>query len=500
MEHFHRDSGYHGHDHAEAEDSAAERSEAYDQESISDDDDDDDDEVSVASDYYTSSDEESVASDDSGGSWETSDDGEEIINRLERNDPHLTEICLHHQNEWFPVNEEEWFDVGRVLGNNTHITELSILNTFDGEAISMTDEGALHSGLQHNRSIQELHFTGPLPGMFNFVHPSITFWEENENLRMLDLNGLELGLREMTILCSVIAKTKNVVFLGITHCWSSDHGCFLGEDEDLFAAFLRALRNMDHSLKRLELQGNSIGFTAMNKLVGTIQRYHPELEDLNLQDNIIGYFSCNAVGTLLRDPTSRLSVLDLWSCSMHDDCAFLLADALKHNEVFQRVNLGANSFTMDGWQAFSTLLCNKTSILGTIRSNHTIQCLDAIDLPNELDEYLALNRFENKREVALYKVVKYHIDELVMMDVELLPNIIASMGKVQKDTTTEIACDMLTSLFSIVHNIPGLLFRSEQDVCTITDRLDKTSFSSLSKQGTVANLADALDRGLSNLR
>jgi hypothetical protein len=94
----------------------------------------------------------------------------------------------------------------------------------------------------------------------------------------------------------VIAKTKNVVFLGITHCWSSDHGCFLGEDEDLFAAFLRALRNMDHSLKRLELQGNSIGFTAMNKLVGTIQRYHPELEDLNLQDNIIGYFSCNAVG------------------------------------------------------------------------------------------------------------------------------------------------------------------------------------------------------------
>jgi hypothetical protein len=160
---------------------------------------------------------------------------------------------------------------------------------------------------------------------------------------------------------------------------------------------------------------------------------------------------------------------------MHDDCAFLLADALKHNEVFQRVNLGANSFTMDGWQAFSTLLCNKTSILGTIRSNHTIQCLDAIDLPNELDEYLALNRFENKREVALYKVVKYHIDELVMMDVELLP-------------------------FSIVHNIPGLLFRSEQDVCTITDRLDKTSFSSLSKQGTVANLADALDRGLSNLR
>ena len=79
-----------------------------------------------------------------------------------------------------------------MLGNNTHVVELDIVNTYDREAISEADERALYAGLHHNRSIQYLHFNGPLPAIFtSFVNPSNNFWEANgKNLVRLSLNGL----------------------------------------------------------------------------------------------------------------------------------------------------------------------------------------------------------------------------------------------------------------------------------------------------------------------
>ena len=42
---------------------------------------------------------------------------------------------------------------------------------------------------------------------------------------------------------------------------------------------------------------------------------------------------------------------------MNDDCV-ILADALKHNDILQSLRLGGNPFTVEGWKAFSTLLCD----------------------------------------------------------------------------------------------------------------------------------------------
>jgi hypothetical protein len=430
----------------------------------------------------------------SAASYDNDDDDSsssgDILLRLERNDPHLTNICLHHQDPYFPENNDiEWFFLGHILGNNTHIADLSILNSFDGEAISTTNERALYAGLEHNRSIQNLHFTGPLPGLFGFVHPSNQFWEENTNLVQLDLNGLELGRREMNTLYSIITtKTKNLISFGITHCWSIDADCFLGEDDGLFSIFLRTLSNMDHSLKRLELQGNTIGFPSLNKLVRTIRRWHPDLEELNLQDNIMGYFSCCALASLLRDPTVCLSCLDLWSCSINDDCALLLADALRHNNSLQFVNLRDNNFTVGGigWKAFSTLLCNKTSIVETFSSNHTLKCLGVSDDDLLVGPLLSLNLSDDKRAVAMNKVVKFHLGELLaIVGLKLLPNIMTSVGANQKHSCHE-SCrrDLLSAMFSIVRNTPALFQyvnsneEGNQDVLDITDGLEKMTFHS----------------------
>ena len=108
------------------------------------------------------SDDDSMSSEDDDSNEDEDDD---ILERLEQDDPNLTEICLHQEGWWFPTTNAEWLDVGDMLGNNTHITDLSIMNDMDGESISMADERALYAGLQHNRSIEKLHFAGPLPAI-----------------------------------------------------------------------------------------------------------------------------------------------------------------------------------------------------------------------------------------------------------------------------------------------------------------------------------------------
>lgn len=395
-----------------------------------------------------------------------------ILERLEQDDPNLTEICLHHQDDWFPTSNVEWWDMGEMLGNNTHITELNILNTMDGEAISMDDERAMYAGLEYNRSIRYLHFTGPLPAMFtSFVNPSNEFWEENDNLVSISLNGINnLGRQEMSQLCSVIVATKNLAHLEITHSIEWD-------EEYLFSMLLNTLRGKsldpmnDHSLKRLELQGNIIGAASMKNIVRTIQSCCPDLEELNLQDiPSIGRHSYKIVASLLRDPSSRLISLDLWRCSIDDRCAFVLADALKRNTRLRTLILGENSTTTEGWKAFSSLICNKSSLMETVTSNHMLQYLDVVDEPL-VNDLLALNRSDDKRAVAMNKAIKFHLGELVVtMGVKLLPIIMTCIGADQNNACSDhLRCDLLASMFSIVRSTPSLFeyasHESDQDWC-----------------------------------
>ena len=403
------------------------------------------------SDDAASDDDESMSSaDDSNKDYD-----DDILERLEQDDPNLTKICLTSQDEnnvlvkWFPTTNAEWSDMGCMLGNNTHVVELDIVNNYYGEAISEADERALYAGLQHNRSIQNLYFAGPLPAIFtSFVNPSNKFWEANKNLVRLSLNGLyDVGRREMRQLCSVIIALKNLAELQFSHSIDSDN-----EDEHYLCSILaRTLGNMEYhsiSLKSLKLHGNAIGTASVKNIVRTIQRCCPDLEELNLQDiSSIGYDCCETIASLLRRPSSRLTSLDLWSCSIDDRCALLLADALKRNTSLRTMILEENNITAEGWKAFSTLVCNKSSLTETVTSNHMLEDLGEIDEP--LVRLLALNYyFDDKRAVAMIKAIKFHLSELVVtMGVKLLPIIMACIGADE---------DLLAEMFSIVRSSPIL--------------------------------------------
>jgi hypothetical protein len=69
--------------------------------------------------------------------------------------------------------------------------------------------------------------------------------------------------------------------------------------------------------------------------------------------------------------------------------------------------LGENNITVEGWKAFSTLVCNKSSLMETVTSNHMLE-LGGID-EQLVDDLLALNYSDDKRAVAMIKAIKFHL-------------------------------------------------------------------------------------------
>ena len=180
----------------------------------------------------------------------------------------------------------------------------------------------------------------------------------------------------------------------------------------------------------------------------------------------IGYRCFETIVSLLQDPSSRLISLDLWRCSIDDRCALALADALKHNNRLCTLILGENNITAEAREAFSTLICNKSSLMETVTSNHALEDLGITDEP----DLLALNQSDDKQAVAMNKAIKFHLSELVMtMGTKLLPLIMACIGADQKNACSDyLRCDLLASMFSIVRSTPSMFeyvsHESDQDL------------------------------------
>ena len=99
--------------------------------------------------------------------------------------------------------------------------------------------------------------------------------------------------------------------------------------------------------------------------------------------------------------------------------------------------LEGNNITVEGWKAVSALICNKSSLMETVTSNHMLDDLGVIDEPL-VDELLALNQCGDKRAVAMNKAIKFHLGKLVVtMGVKLLPTIMTCIGADQNNACSE---------------------------------------------------------------
>ena len=75
---------------------------------------------------------------------------------------------------------------------------------------------------------------------------------------------------------------------------------------------------------------------------------------------------------------SALEVIELCGIHINNDIMFAFAEALTNNHMLRELVLeldNENNITIEGYEAFARILCNKSSIWSTFTSNHTLEKL-----------------------------------------------------------------------------------------------------------------------------
>ena len=200
----------------------------------------------------------------------------------------------------------------------------------------------------------------------------------------------------------------------------------------------------------------------------------------------------------LQHPNCSLKELHLSDNEYNDDTMIVFTSALAHNKTLKSLRLGGYNEDFDddeddyhmisriGWEALSKLLCNKSSILDTYTSNHTLQELGYY-IPDELADclvpYLKLNKNKDKVEVARQKILHTHfstedgvsskMQELFDMELEMIPTAIAWIGILTPIGWNGKSISGLSLMYNLIRRLPDL-FDSSRQKKSVGKRKSKT--------------------------
>jgi hypothetical protein len=235
----------------------------------------------------------------------------------------------------------------------------------------------------------------------------------------------------------------------------------------------RLLERANSALEELKLSGNEY-------LIGDEYQVG-DLTDSLVNNNMLRILDLSNNGdvpggswadfsAILRNPNSALQELDLSGNSINDDTMFAFAENLASNKKLTKLNLGLHltnqryKVTPAGYAALSNILCNKTSILSTCHSNHTLKSIGHESneelFPIDLINLLRINEVSNQNQAARIKIIKTHLcgpninmQPFMVMEVSLRPHALACMGGV--DNMYQLLRTMPSLLERFVHKDDG---------------------------------------------
>jgi len=251
-----------------------------------------------------------------------------------------------------------------------------------------------------------------------------------------------------------------------------------------WVALFTTLQDSNLNLVELTLGENTINDAGLRLLTRLVTRMssllHLSLSD-NRRDTPTGW---RALSAFLRSPSFKLRELYLDCTKVNDDTLIDFSNALAHNNTLKRLSVeychdeGGNDFiTERGWEAVSNILCNKTSIMETYNSNHTLHRLgdkdyyDVAEFPDDLVLLLELNENEDKTEVARQKILQTHfsgsdttskMQVLLGMELEMIPAAIAWMGRPTHNDWKGTNVSGLSAMFNLMRRLPDLFDSSPQ--------------------------------------
>lgn len=260
------------------------------------------------------------------------------------------------------------------------------------------------------------------------------------------------------------------------------------------------LQDTNLDLVKLSLCSNLIddeGIRLLTRVVTSMTSLrYLRLED-NKQVTPIGW---QTLASYFQSPTCVLTKLDLDCNKFNDDTLINFSNALVHNKTLEHLSLdecwdeendeydGIYVIAERGYGSVSNLLCNKTSIMDTYNSNHTLNYVFYIR-DNVTSSYLELNENKDKTEVARQKILQTHfsatedydsdtedsddsdtedsdeddstnttskIQEFIDMELEVIPTAISWVGRPLSMGWRGTNVSGLSLMFNLMRRLPDL--------------------------------------------
>ncbi|KAL7545323.1 hypothetical protein ACHAWF_008677 [Thalassiosira exigua] len=313
-----------------------------------------------------------------------------------------------------------------------------------------TNGGATQLGiaLASNKSIKKLELFG-LRDVDDSGWGALSLSFGSSNLEQLKLGGSCLSGDALTSLSLNLSHNKTIKHLDL--CGSLSHSDISG-----WLSFVEFLGSPNCSVEELALGAlgeNNLSdshLSASNSAFVKALTANKSIRHLDLGGNddvtIRGW-------GLLSSLFVENQVLESISLPHLDDTgAAIFAGFLSKNKSVKKLCIGGyysgrneeKQMTGIGWESFATLLCDKSSIMSTFCSNHTLEQIckrggNDGDLPlgaaNLLEPSLTINRELWHRYAARAKILKHHfgqqhidIQPFLGMSLELLPRAIGWVG------------------------------------------------------------------------
>jgi len=353
------------------------------------------------------------------GSSDITSAGWRALSTVLQHNCNLTELELCHTG----INNETANILGRAIRNSS-LKKLDLaynksINIVGCQELleQLSQISLVHLGLRENRinneSLSVLANISTLNSLDLSGITSITptGWQSlfnslqtsNTKLKKLSISGNEIGNRGSEALSNLLRSTGTLKELDMSGMAPSAGPNVTSQG---WRTLFSSLQDSNLDISTLYLDSNRIDNEGMQLLVGILSGMS-SLKCLELGYNRqVTPTGWQALTVYLQSPNFALEQLGLHQNNINDDIVIAFASVLAQNNTLERLALhdcfgedNNESITERGWGAVSTLLCNKTSIMDTYNSNHTLYRLSEY-LPHDLESYLELNKNKDKKEVA----------------------------------------------------------------------------------------------------
>ena len=367
-----------------------------------------------------------------------------VLRRLQRNnanDENIGALCIQneHDEDWgeedcdhyYPEGAYDMGWLGHFIGKNEHLQKLFITSfaTSSGASVRDVMESFLR-GFSFNKSIREINFdVVDLLGGEVFTMLGL-FFKNNRNLTRIDIDDCDFGEEGSRLFALALGSSthKSLREVHLTNNNISEEGMVdiitalsvhphlqhlalrgnrLGKNGCVALATL--LRCSATELQRLFISRNDIGDDGIEALLPALTNCS-HLQSLGLYNNpSITTRGWQSLAAILEAPNTDLTSLDVDENNVDDEALAAFANAMTNNNKLLRIYLNNNPITDDGWDAFSKLLCDSSSVNATFLSNHTLQYVSS-DANAIIGPLLRLNDREDNNEVATIKILQCHND------------------------------------------------------------------------------------------